>query len=354
MINEYDTVVVADGSRSGLPIRGVHGALGSTLLRYRAKDNYDPDFLFYLLESFYPYTNTTTIGGAVPHLDKRLLAKLQIYIPSQNERQLIGKLLSVVDQAISFANTEVNSARRLKTASMQQLFTKGIPGKHDHTKTAIIFRKRIDIPFDWEHSRLSSNVTLVQYGTNAPSNDTRRGYPVIAIPQVISPRLVLGNVPYAHLPEVEAQALRLVEDDVLLIRTNGNPHFMGKSTIVTKDVASRYVVFASYLIRIRTNKERLLGAYFNYFLASPLGRQQALAMANTSAGNHNLGARSLKQFWIPRPDIAEQEKIVELINGCDDTIDALDSKLSSLYLLKKSLLQNLLTGKVRIKPEGIK
>ena len=37
IIDENDTVMVADGSRSGLPIRGVSGALGSTLLRFKAK-----------------------------------------------------------------------------------------------------------------------------------------------------------------------------------------------------------------------------------------------------------------------------------------------------------------------------
>jgi hypothetical protein len=77
-IDVNDTAVVADGSRSGLAIRGVRGVLGSTLLAYRAKEGFDPDYLFYILESLYPYNNTATIGGAIPHLDKSLLAKLTL------------------------------------------------------------------------------------------------------------------------------------------------------------------------------------------------------------------------------------------------------------------------------------
>jgi restriction endonuclease S subunit len=127
MIAEGDTVLVADGSRSGMAIRGVAGALGSTLLRYSAKEGFDNDFLFYLLESLYPYTNTATIGGAVPHLDKRLLSKLQLAFPNFEEQRQIALILIAADEGIARTRDELAAARRVKTALMQQLFIKGIP-----------------------------------------------------------------------------------------------------------------------------------------------------------------------------------------------------------------------------------
>jgi len=352
LITPEDTVVVADGSRSGLPIRGVSGALGSTLLRYRAKEGFDGDYLYYLLESLYPFTNTATIGGAVPHLDKRLLSQLVLKTPGHSERKIIGRVLRAVDEMLSATSNELLAAQRLKTALMQQLFTKGIPGRHSEFQSISVFRRQTEIPKEWEPSLLGVNTIRIEYGTNAPSNVYNAGYPVIAIPQVVAPRLELVEVPYADLSEVEAATLRLEDGDVLLIRTNGNPNYMGKSTLVTAGVASQHVVFASYLIRIRTDKTRLLGSYLNYFLASPLGRQQALAMSNTSAGNHNLGARSLKRFLLPRPDIKEQEEIVDVLDHCEDELDAISNKISALVRLKKSLLQNLLTGKVRVNREA--
>src|SRR5437762_2647743 len=59
---ETDSVVVADGSRSGLALRGVEGALGSTLLRYRASEEHDQAFIHYLLDSLFGWLNTATIG----------------------------------------------------------------------------------------------------------------------------------------------------------------------------------------------------------------------------------------------------------------------------------------------------
>ena len=275
---------------------------------------------------------------------------LRVFLPkpSDTEQQSIANSINATDDAVKLAHEELIAVRGMKTALMQQLFTKGIPGRHATTHAITVFRKSVDIPMTWEPSRLGSSTVLAQYGTNAASNDYRAGYPVIAIPQVVASRLELGDVPYSDISESEAQYLRLEENDVLLIRTNGNPDYMGKSTLVMKDVAQQHVVFASYLIRVRTKHDRLRGAYLNYFLASPLGRRQALAMANTSAGNHNLGARSLRQFWIPRPDPDEQDEIVDILHRCEDTIDALEDKATALLRLKKSLLQNLLTGRVHV------
>lgn len=352
MVQESDSVVVADGSRSGLPLRGISGALGSTLLRYRAKDGYDANFLYYLLQSLYSFTNTATIGGAVPHLDKRLLGQLKLAIPEEDEAEKIAEILVAFDELKKECLGKLTTAHRLKSALMQQLFTKGIPGRHEEFQIIHVFRKAIEIPKCWDADRLGSNSVRFQYGTNGASNDYKTGYPVIAIPQVVAPRLELGDVPYVDIPVDEANNLKLEEDDVLLIRTNGNSEYIGKSTLVTQEVAVQHVVFASYLIRVRTDKEKLLGSYLNYFLASPLGRRQSLSMANTSAGNYNIGARSLRQFTIPNPDIDEQEETVKILHACEDNIDANVEKLNSLANLKKSLLQNLLTGKVRLKKEA--
>lgn len=352
-ITESDSVVVADGSRSGWTLRGKAGALGSTLLCYQPKEGVDPDFLFYLLQSFYAFTNTATIGGAVPHLDTRLLNNLSLFVPGiQEEQASIGARLKAVDETISAAEAKLTAARRLKTALMQQLFTRGIPGRHSRFKIAAVFRLEFEAPRAWAVEALRESVTAIEYGTNAASNDGQHGLPVVAIPEVVAPRFQLGECSYAEVPDTEAEALRLRSDDVLLIRTNGNPDYIGKSTVIGHEALNTHMIFASYLIRVQTDKEKLSGRYLNYFLASPLGRRQCLAMANTSAGNHNLGSRAIKQFILPRPSREEQSEIVALLDSAEDTIEAVQAEIESLNRLKRSLLQNLLTGRVRVRLEA--
>jgi type I restriction enzyme S subunit len=280
--------------------------------------------------------------------------KLPVRFPSNvdEQREIIAAIRSV-DEVIARTRDEISATQQLKKSLMQQLFTRGIPGRHKtFNQLKIVQRRIIDIPDAWEAIKLGSCISKIQYGTNEPSNDYGGGYPVIAIPQVVSPRLELKDTPFAELSQREADDLRLQQGDVLLIRTNGNPDYLAKSTVVSEEVAAQHVVYASYLIRVRTDSKRLLGEYLNYFLASPLGRRQALAMANTSAGNNNISTRALKQFWLPRPEIAEQEEIIEILNDLEDTIDATQGVLNQQIRLKKSLLQNLLTGKIRIDLEA--
>jgi restriction endonuclease S subunit len=72
-------------------------------------------------------------------------------------------------------------------------------------------------------------------------------------------------------------------------------------------------------------------------------------MANTSAGNHNLGARSIKQFCFPRPSLTEQEEIVGVVDAAEDSIEAAQEEITTLDGLKRALLQNLLIGRVRVR-----
>jgi type I restriction enzyme S subunit len=285
------------------------------------------------------------------NLNWRDYQRLLLPWPEPAEQHRIATAIKLADNSIQTAWVELVAIRDLKRSLMADVFEHGLNPKVNFKPYKVHKCYTAQIPTHWCDDRLGKSLVLVDYGTNAPSNDYSGGYPVIAIPQVVAPHLTLTDVPFAEVTDSEAATLRLLLDDVLLIRTNGNPEYIGKSTIVSKEVAEVHTIFASYLIRLRTNKERLLGAYLNYFLASPLGRRQAGAVANTSAGNNNIGARAIKQFRFPRPPLSEQEQVVALLDGIESRINAQTAKVRAAMEIKCSLLQNLLTGKIRI-PEG--
>lgn len=310
----------------------------------------DSRFLFYLAQTLKPVLVRLAAGTTFIEVSRREIRRVNVCVPQEpKEREDIGRILSIADEAIAAAEKQLTSAQRLKTAMMQQLFTRGLPGYHKRFKGARVFRYEFEVPENWGIDPLRDSVESVEYGTNAPSNEDKHGLPVIAIPEVITARFRLGECSFAEVSEQEAKALRLESGDVLLVRTNGNSDYMGKSTVIGAKDAEQHIIFASYLIRVRTRTNVLSGKYLNYFLASPLGRRQCLAMANTSAGNHNLGSRSIKQFCLPRPSPEEQLEIVRLVDTSEDAIDAAALEVEKLNRLKCSLLQNLMTGQVRVR-----
>jgi len=353
LITPEDTVVVADGSRSGLPIRGVSGALGSTLLRYRAKEGFDGDYLYYLLESLYPFTNTATIGGAVPHLDKRLLSQLVLKTPGQAERAIIGRVLRAVDEMLSATNNELLAAQRLKTALMQQLFTKGIPGRHKTFKTVRVGRIHFSIPEEWEMATLASHcgghdcVKTGPFGAQLPIEVFRpTGIRIINITDIGEGRIVFSTE--AYVDDEVADRLRdyrLKKGDIIFSRVAS----VGRLGLITEEYDG--FLMSSNCIRLRPNSKFNSIFLLHTFLDSQAVSRQVVAAA-TGGARPIVTPRFLRRMTIPKPLIAEQNEIADIIEKTSQLVDSIESKINALEVLKKSLLQNLLTGKVRVNMEA--
>ena len=160
-------------------------------------------------------------------------------------------------------------------------------------------------------------------------------------------RLALDDLAYVDLPSTDVERLRLHDGDLLLVRTNGNPNYVGRSVVFHQPDA-RLWVYASYLIRVRV-KDVLLPDYVNVFLGLEQGRRELLRRVTTSAGNHNINSNSIRLIQLPVPTSRDaQEGIVELAKACRLLVDDLKGKMDALYDLRHSLTHDLLTGKVRV------
>jgi hypothetical protein len=122
-VTEEDSVLIADGSKSGFAVRGVSGVLGSTLLAFRAREETHPSTLFHLLSSLFPFLNSATTGTAIPHLDQDLLLRLPLSVPrSADEQAAIARILDAVDTALERTRAAVERARELRRALLQASF----------------------------------------------------------------------------------------------------------------------------------------------------------------------------------------------------------------------------------------
>lgn len=347
LITTEDTVLVADGSRSGLPIRGVSGALGSTLLRYRSKLSTDQDFLFYLLESLYPYMNSATIGGSIPHLDKKLLNNTELNLPSTSERQAIGRILLTVDDLASAMDRELQTAQRLKTALIQQLFTRGMPGRHKTFTTS----QWIISPSSWRMTTLSKIADITSGFTMGRelANCQTVIVPYVTVANVQDGYLQLTNIGHAKIKASEMESGLLQPDDIIMTE-GGDRDKLGRGCIWSGQIEP--CAFQNHIFRVRFNREECLPKLFHYLIQTWGMKRYFFSHAKQTSNLCTINSRELKNLPIGLPDLEEQHEIVSILDQVESSIVSVHKQIGVVKRLKTSLLQNLLTGKIRIPKEA--
>jgi len=339
--SETDTIVIADGSKSGFAVRGFSGIIGSTLLMFRAYNATDPGYLYHLLSSLFSFLNSTTTGTAVPHLDQDLLLKLPLGVPPTSEEQgNIARVLDAVDTVIEQTREAAERTRTVKKALAQHLFENGLRGEKQR-KTQIG-----SIPRSWRVEPVKSVVNQFQYGLSVAMSLKGR-YPILRMGNIQSGEILLENMKYINLPGKTAEVYLLKRGDVLFNRTNSQEH-VGKVGIYRSD---EQVVFASYLIRLMTDNSKVNNYYLGQLLCTYAAQCRIKRYATPGVEQVNINAKNLGRVLIPLPPdkdgLKEQEEIATILEQTDESIRSYGRVMDGLNQLKKSLMHDLLTGKVR-------
>lgn len=152
-----------------------------------------------------------------------------------------------------------------------------------------------------------------RYGTSISADATAdTGVAVLRIPNVMGGEVDTGDLKYVNLTQAELKRLSLTYSDVLIVRSNGNPDYVGRSAPIAEDIAKSDMVYASYLIRLRTDMTRLLPEYLSAFLNSAYGRAAMRNAIRTTAGQSNLNGENLTKIQLPIPSIEEQARFRDI------------------------------------------
>ena len=330
----WTVIVGSNGNRNRIGnaqlIRNDAGFLFASFLigaKPKSDSGLRPDYFFRWLssEQVQSYLSASAEGTTgLSNLSHSFFKSMSIPVPPPEEQAAIARILGAVDTALERTRETVQSAEDLQGVVLEDAFAR----------------------LEAEHCRLGTFATEVRYGTSVASNDKAHGNPVLRIPNVVGDRLALNDLAFVELSEPDVERLRLADGDLLLVRTNGNPNYVGRS-VVFRRPDNRTWLYASYLIRVRL-KDELLPDFVNTYLGLERGRRQLLQRVTTAAGNHNINANSLRLIRLPVPPPAEQERLAELATAFRNRCDALMAKVHALQDLKKFLMHDLLTGKVRV------
>jgi type I restriction enzyme S subunit len=321
------------------------------LHRLRARNaDICPEFYMYWMQA--AFTLFGLYGGegnktTIPNLSQGRLKAFQVPKPSFQEQQAIAAALTAVRRAIESTEAIIAAARETKRAMMQHVFTYGPVPLTEAGAVAIKETIIGDMPEGWEVVRLETAIDAAEYGLNNRAEVTGT-YPVFRMNNLVDGLVDTTDLKYVELSSAELAKYRLEKGDVLFNRTNSF-ELVGKTSLFDLDGE---FVFASYLVRVRTQKERLLPTFLNYYLNWEITQQRLRGMATRGVSQSNISAGKLRTFEIPLPGLPEQQKIVAALESIDAKIQGENQREAALGVLFASFLQALMTGKIRANAEG--
>ncbi len=272
---------------------------------------------------------------------------LRVYIPRPliHEQKIIARILRVANEAMGSARDKLDAARRLKTALMQQLFTRGLPGRH----ARFISTKLGKIPKSWEVSRISDLISENIYnGVSPQSRPDPPGIPILNVGCIHDGRVDFRKVTYVDLPEASTVDLLVSERDFFVLRGNGNRAFIATGGLVSETPPSG-CVFSDLLIKIVFDPTKVAEGFMPLLWQSQTFLRRLQAKAVSGSGLWKIGLREIRRHEFAKPPRAEQEDMISLVQASDRNILACEAELESFQRLKSSLLQHLLTGRVRVR-----
>lgn len=152
---------------------------------------------------------------------------------------------------------------------------------------------------------------LCQYGLSIKMNDMGNGVPIYRLNEIEDCFLTEVPSKFAPISATVADDYQLQKNDILFCRTNGNINFVGRTGLYVGD---KQAVFASYLVRVRTDSEKLLPEYLTIFLNTRFGRRQILRRAMPS-NQVNVSAAELKRIDAFLAPTDFQQSIAEVVQS---------------------------------------
>jgi type I restriction enzyme S subunit len=332
------------GQIAKVPSKFVGANINAQLVRINTKGQLHADYLlqFMLFDKTKFAIKELETGTALKQLPVGKLKQLSVIFPPLPEQQKIAAILTSVDQVIEQTQAQIDKLKDLKTAMMQELLTcgVGVDGKpHREFKVSPVGR----IPMGWKVKPLAKVVEHVidcEHKT-APYVE-KSEYMVVRTSNVRNGELVLEDMKYTHADGYSEWTKRAVPSSGDVMFTREAP--AGESCLVPDDLS---VCLGQRMVLLRPNTDVVLPCFFSLFLTSAAAVKSIYDLSiGTTVSRINI--EDIKKIPCILPTLDEQLKISNSILSVQKLLSVKLNKLKSLNKNKKALMQDLLTGKVRV------
>lgn len=293
-----------------------------SLAGFIPNDKYYSKYLYYNLQNRYLEIRSLAGDEARNGLNLGLLRDIYVPLPSYKEQEKIADILSTVDSQIDDTDKLIEKTKELKNGLMQRLLTKGI-GHTEFKKTEVG-----EIPVEWKVKKLEEVCTILD-GKRKPIKASDR-------------ENMKGNIPYYGASGIIDWVNDYIFDDELILFGEDGENIKSRNLPLAFRVSGKcWVNNHAHVFKVKEDNDV---DYITFILENKDYSQYVIGSAQPK-----LTQSDCKKFLLQIPLLEEQKKIADILLEVDSQIDEHANRKIKLEELKKGLMQQLLTGKVRVK-----
>jgi type I restriction enzyme S subunit len=320
--------------------QGPRGLLNQHIYRVTPHDNIDRDWLYAALKGVTYRIERKAHGfkSSLLHVKKSDITDQHIYKPKLEEQKEIARIINIEDLYIGLTECLIAAKLERRLWLMQQLLTgmRRLPGfvhSRAHRKTPFGL-----LPVDWTYPRIGE---IAKEISERNGDDT--AHPVLSCTKhqgLVDSLAYFGKRIFSE----DLSNYKLVRKGQFAYATN----HIDEGSIGYQDAYDEALISPIYTVfqTDDTVDDRFL------FLVLKTKTYRHIFASNTSASVDRRGSLRWSDFakiHVPRPSIEEQQAIIKVIDTAGRELDLLRSQLTALREQKKGLMQQLLTGKLRVK-----
>lgn len=336
-----DTVLMTSRATIGyVAIARAEMATNQGFANFLPSSSYVPKFLCYFLESRRAELIANSGGSTFKEISKASLKRLFVLLPPLAEQQRIAEILTSVDDSIRATEAVIAQAERVKRGLMEDLLTGGLG-------SAAIARG--EVPEGWKDCTFDQLVLSIVGGVsvnslNTPAADGEKG---VLKTSAVSDGWFDMNENKVVFDEKEIARLKEpIQAGTIIFSRMNTPKLVGANAYVAQ--RNEYIFLPDRLWAIKPNETKVDANWLGFWMHHQFktGSFEALG-TGTSGSMKNISKKKLNAMKVAKPTLEKQMHVVSVLNAVNDQILSNRSSLAQLQRLKRGLMDDLLTGRVR-------
>jgi len=337
VICNQDDVLMTRTGNTGIVVTGVDGVFHNNFFLIDFdRELIDGSYLVeYLRTRRVQYLILTKAGtSTIPDLNHKDFYSIEFPVPPFLEQKKIAQILSTWDIAIATTEKLLENSKKQKQALMQQLLTgkKRFPGFNEK----------------WSTKRLGQIGEIKSAGVDKNILEGEKPVRLLNFTDVFNRSFIYSKElnHWVTAPDAKVLSCNVKKGDVFFTPSSETRDEVGIPAVAAEDIND--CCYSYHVVRFRLHENWDLN-FKAYIFTTPEFRKQAYMLADGSGQRYVISQDGFRSIKITYPTYQEQVLIGKVIKAAEDEVNSLKQKITYLNEEKKALIQQLLTGKRRVR-----